>query len=245
MQKKCKQCNKIYTKQSTHSKAYWTQRKYCSYSCKYKAMKEVMRDSVEKKCPICNESFFSSKSRLKRGRGKYCSIKCAAIRKTGVARPDMAGNVFGFRKGHTPWNKDSHIQTNTGRTHFKKGLIPYNKGIVGVYKASDKTKLKQSLAQRGAKGSNWQGGKSFESYPQEFNKFLKEVIRNRDNRQCRECKWLEKDLTRKLDIHHIDFDKNNNNFNNLISLCQSCHGKTLHDKEDWINYYKTKRTSFI
>lgn len=33
-----------------------------------------------------------------------------------------------YQKGHTPWNKDTHIQTNTGKTHFKKGLIPYNKG---------------------------------------------------------------------------------------------------------------------
>lgn len=26
-----------------------------------------------------------------------------------------------------PWNKGKHIQTNTGRTHFKKGHPPFNK----------------------------------------------------------------------------------------------------------------------
>jgi hypothetical protein len=28
-----------------------------------------------------------------------------------------------------PWNKGKHIQLNTGKTHFKKGIIPWNKGI--------------------------------------------------------------------------------------------------------------------
>lgn len=32
------------------------------------------------------------------------------------------------------WNKGIHVQTNTGRTHFKKGLIPWNyKGICYIY----------------------------------------------------------------------------------------------------------------
>jgi len=29
-----------------------------------------------------------------------------------------------FKKGHIPWNKGLKIQTNTGRTHFKKGQVP-------------------------------------------------------------------------------------------------------------------------
>ena len=36
-----------------------------------------------------------------------------------------------FQKGHTPWNKDTHIQTNTGRTHFKKGDMPWSYGKKG------------------------------------------------------------------------------------------------------------------
>jgi len=31
------------------------------------------------------------------------------------------GHTHGFQKNYTPWNKDKSIQTNTGRTHFKKG----------------------------------------------------------------------------------------------------------------------------
>ena len=36
--------------------------------------------------------------------------------------------------GKTPWNKDKHIQLNTGRTHFKKGYKPWNKGTKGIVK---------------------------------------------------------------------------------------------------------------
>mgnify|MGYP001610865259 CR=1 FL=1 len=33
-----------------------------------------------------------------------------------------------FIKGQTSWNKGKKIQTNTGKTHFKKGFIPWNTG---------------------------------------------------------------------------------------------------------------------
>lgn len=42
---------------------------------------------------------------------------------------------------------------------------------------------------------------------------------------------------KKLSIHHIDYNKNNTNSNNLISLCNSCHSKTNYNKKYWINYF--------
>lgn len=74
------------------------------------------------------------------------------------------------------------------------------------------------------KHPNWQDGKSFEIYPQEFNKDLKQVILIRDNYtcQCPDCEHTSE----RLEIHHINYDKNNNSSENLITLCGSCHGKT-------------------
>lgn len=96
------------------------------------------------------------------------------------------------------------------------------------------------------KNWNWRGGKSFEPYGIEFNKELKEYIRNKYNFRCQECFRHQDELyyksgrKYKLMIHHIDYDKRNNNENNLIPLCVSCHGQTQFNRDDWTDYYQGK-----
>ncbi|NQU99405.1 MAG: HNH endonuclease [Parcubacteria group bacterium] len=41
----------------------------------------------------------------------------------------------------------------------------------------------------------------------------------------------------KLSIHHIDYNKQNNNPNNLISLCRKCHVKTNFNRNYWKYYF--------
>jgi len=90
----------------------------------------------------------------------------------------------------------------------------------------------------GENNYNWQGGKSFEEYGFDFNRRLRMQIRERDNFTCQECGYTESQLGYILSIHHIDYNKKNNNSNNLISLCKSCHSKTNFNREDWIAYYQ-------
>ena len=71
------------------------------------------------------------------------------------------------------------------------------------------------------KNPKWKGGKTFEIYGIEWNDKLKEQIRKRDNYTCQICG--EKQNKKKLDVHHIDKNKKNNNPKNLISLCHYCH----------------------
>jgi len=89
---------------------------------------------------------------------------------------------------------------------------------------------------------NWQGGKSFEPYGLEFNEDLKEVIRNRDRRKCQICEKTELEEGKKLSIHHIDYCKQNNNPNNLISLCATCHMKTNFNRNYWQDYFSKNMT---
>jgi len=89
----------------------------------------------------------------------------------------------------------------------------------------------------GGNHPNWQGGTSNAPYPYEFNKKLKDLIRERDNYTCQVCDIKEKDFYRKLDIHHIDYDKDNLDPRNLISLCQSCHSRTNFKREYWQKYF--------
>ena len=92
----------------------------------------------------------------------------------------------------------------------------------------------QSEALKGERNGRWEGGKSFELYPEEFWE-KREAIRERDGRVCQICGVHESQLDRRLDVHHIDGDKQNNDDHNLISLCRECHGKA--EKGEDREYY--------
>jgi hypothetical protein len=87
---------------------------------------------------------------------------------------------------------------------------------------------------------NWQNGKSFEEYGKEFDNSLKEQVRFRDKYTCQECGCSQLENGRQLDCHHIDYNKKNNNLQNLLSLCMRCHRKTTSNKNYWIKYYTDK-----
>lgn len=90
----------------------------------------------------------------------------------------------------------------------------------------------------GKNNPNWKGGVSFDPYGVEFNSSLKEQIRFRDGYKCKICGCPQIENGKSLSIHHIDYNKLNNNFNNLISLCKNCHVKTNGNRTYWENYLK-------
>jgi hypothetical protein len=105
------------------------------------------------------------------------------------------------------------------KTEFKKGIIPKT-----CFKKGNKGKLCPA----------WKGGLSFEPYTTDWTKTLKHSIRERDHFVCQICYkngWY---------VHHINYDKKNCNPDNLITLCHSCHTKTNHNRNYWINYFKQK-----
>ena len=87
----------------------------------------------------------------------------------------------------------------------------------------------------GENNPNWRGGICREPYGFEFDEFLKEQIRQRDDYICQLCGISQDEhvelIDDKLSVHHIDYDKTNNVSSNLISLCKSCHSKTNHNRE--------------
>jgi len=116
---------------------------------------------------------------------------------------------------------------------------------------TEEHKKNLKLSHSKEKHYNWQDGKSFEPYGIEFNNQLKEFIRKRDNFRCQQCfrnqdeLFTKKGRRYKLMIHHIDFNKRNNNPNNLISLCRNCHIQTNYNRKDWIDYFKDKLMEMV
>lgn len=68
-----------------------------------------------------------------------------------------------FQKGQPAWNKGKKVQSNTGRTHFKNGCIPWNKDKFGYstsrkgQKHTPETIKKISLSRQGKNLGNTHG----------------------------------------------------------------------------------------
>ncbi len=111
---------------------------------------------------------------------------------------------------------------------IKKGQIGTSHPMFG------KKRPEHSIRMKGKNNPNYKGGATPVIYPLGWTKIFKERIRFRDNYKCQICSCHEVDCLRKLHIHHIDYNKNNLNPKNLISLCHSCHMKTNGNRDYWI-----------
>ena len=101
-----------------------------------------------------------------------------------------------------------------------------------------KAKLCSSCSKIGSNNNNWKGGASFDNYPVKFNGILKNRIKERDKYTCAICFRCLAGTKERLVIHHIDYNKDNLDDSNLISLCNTCHVKTNYNRDKWIKYFK-------
>lgn len=129
------------------------------------------------------------------------------------------------------------LLSNLKKHHFKKGYDERRKltGSPG-YHLSNETKMRLSISHEGAKSHLWQGGISSEPYSLDWTATLRRSIRERDRYTCRECGEPQGDVA--LDVHHIDYNKQNCSPNNLVTLCRGCHIRTNTNREKWKKHFK-------
>lgn len=175
-----------------------------------------------------------------------------------------------FKKGHISLYKGIHIRLNTGRTHFQKGMTPWNKGeewdkeIRKIMSESRKgkhysfktefkkgmtswCKNKKNLKITGKNNHNWKGGVSSENI--KIRKGLKfklwrKAVFIRDDYICQKCKTKGN----KLHPHHIFNFAQFINFRfelfNGITLCEKCHN-AFHKKYGRINNNEEQIRNFL
>ena len=151
-----------------------------------------------------------------------------------------------FSEEHKRKMSENNARYWLGRTkseeHLRKMNETNSKRLKRFYATEKGQKQKDMLhlVCKGEKCYNWKGGISFLPYPAEFNKQLKELIRLRDGYKCQKCNCPEMECDRKLDIHHIDYNKKNCLPTNLISLCRKCNGQVNSYRARWIKYFQKK-----
>ncbi len=133
-------------------------------------------------------------------------------------------------------SKENHPNYKDGRTYKKSYCIDCNKEICYISIRCQQCAYKKEL------NSGYIDGRSNSfSYSPEFIN-IKDKIRKRDNYTCQICNITEKEHIEickyVLSVHHIDYDKENNQDNNLISICLSCHIKTNYNRNYWTNYFR-------
>jgi len=106
-------------------------------------------------------------------------------------------------------------------------------------KISNALKGKPRPKTTGVGNGNWHGGISFAKYSVEFTNELKEDVRNSFGNKCFLCGATKKENNnREIVIHHIDYNKHNNNIDNLVPLCNKDHGRTNFSRKFWTSELK-------
>lgn len=210
---KCEICPKEYYIRPSHWRR--VKRHFCGNECKGKGLSgkdnPAFKDSWIKICGECGGKY----RYLDGARGKkFCSQKCMGKNKTKIRTVKKECPVCGI-----------------AITVIKARAIHEN---VCSKRCADRI---HALRMIGMGNPNWLGGIGNLPWGWEFGNKLKNKIRDRDQYKCKLCGKTKEDSSKikgtGLNIHHIDYNKSNNNENNLITLCNNCHGQTNYNREIW------------
>ena len=143
-------------------------------------------------------------------------------------------------KIYSPESRQLMSDNNRGENNPMYGRCGENNPNYGKTH-SPETRQLISNANSGENHPNWKGGISKEPYCQEWDGWLKEEIKERDNFQCQnpDC---DKEITKtnQLCIHHINYVKKDCSANNLITICRSCNNRANHNREHWQKFYNKR-----
>ncbi len=197
--------------------------RFCSRICLGKWRNPIIWD--ERKCDFCGNIFWVKPSQS----NHYCSVNCyRAARSAGhfitkkiCEQCEISFIPIGNRQKIRFCSSECYHKWTVGK------CIPWNKGLKGIH-LSCKSEFKS-----GEDHIFWKGDISKAPYSFHFNKEVKSYIKHLYQCKCQIC-----DTSEDLMVHHIDYNRQNTDLNNLIPLCRTCHSKTNYNRESWIIYFK-------
>lgn len=191
---------------------------FCSRSCNAKYHtgenhKAYQKELHVKNCLVCN-------SEVKRARSKYCSPKCQGI----AAKGDKS----------VRYNKQIIKCSNCNTEILKQPSLIFKTNFCSQEcKNTYHSKRLSSTNNPRFKDGVWVGRKGNKGIYNGFTLKVKKQARERDGYKCKVCNKTELDHNMAMHVHHIDYNKDNNDLNNLVSVCRYCHGKIHGNEEQW------------
>jgi hypothetical protein len=159
-------------------------------------------------CRRCGEEFDVTK----RGQWYYCSEGCRFP--PVLCGCGCGGRISNKSLGKNPLTRYLPGHHWIGRKHTQEELD------------------KIGAAVSGSKNGRWNGGTANLPYTYEFIKYIRKQIREEYKNRCalcsRECQGKHG-----WHVHHIDYNRDNNEKENLILLCSRCHGRTHVNRKEW------------
>lgn len=234
----CNFCGKEFIRHSCQIKS---EKVYCSLDCLHSSNRTKISDE------IIHDLYFNQKL------SKYGIQKKLGI-SYGVVYNVFQRNEWKFRS-RSEAGKFSHI-LNLDKTKLIDLYINQKKTIhqIAEYFNCSDTAVKNNLnrykikkrtkseALKGKNNPNWQGGITKIGYSYQFNQELREQIRKRDHYKCQNCGMTEEEHLivrgRVLDVHHIDYNKQNCKEDNLIAVCNWCNTRANFNRDYWYAFYK-------
>ena len=197
MIKICEWCGKEFEAKTNRAK-------YCCGNCKNKHRND--RNKIEKVCLECGNTFIDNSQEHHL---KFCSISCGSIyhhrnNSIKLVTCKVCGKEFEFKGTTTP----------TYCTECRR---------IANNEASTKSKVKQgkmSADKVGIGSGNGYVGRDSHSYKTGIGIYKRIKLDSMEELKCEYCESIKN-----LEVHHKDHNRNNNELENLILLCKSCHKK--------------------
>lgn len=169
---------------------------------------------LSKECEVCRSTYKVPRARAA---SKYCSMACVGVSQRGrklaprnrvTKQCEVCGSYYKVFGSHA----DRH-RCCSKACSFKL----------------------RSAEMMGPSNFNWSGGLSRLPYPWDFSKVTSKQIIERDGGVCQNPTCYGRD--RRLTAHHIDYNKQNCTWSNLITLCSSCNSRANFGREKWRAFY--------
>jgi hypothetical protein len=200
--------------------------RFCSLRCFHEWRKTQPNTQIEKQCEYCGTTINAIPSGVDRKR--FCSRACKDKWQTVLSGPRSPSWDGGEMVGR--------ICEYCGKSFTaKRALVKRGGARFCGYKCHGEYQHKYCV---GVNGRNWQGGLELDPYSNDFDKYRKASVMERDGHECVLCGQT----VGRMAVHHIDYNKQRSREANLITLCHPCHMKT-NGKTENREYWQTRLSS--